>query len=369
MNSEKRGVLRRAAVIGAAAVVAVGLLTAFVRKPWARPAGRVVRIAYVGSLAGGSPTSTGNTSSLPSLTGAPALVVEDGWLERELAKRNARLEWVPMPNANVGPMTNEAFANHSIDFAGYGELPSIIANAAGVHTKLIVPSGRGSDAYLVVPPDSTAKSIADLKGQRIAIHRGRPWELPFARLVDSAGLTYADFTVLNLNPEAGAAALAARKVDALCTTSSAFILVDKGVGKILWSTADAPLDWKMLGGLWAAADFVDRHPDLTQLVATAYVKASAWESKDENREAMIQSATRNGTPASVVRREYETGSWRERWSPLFAAPVLSHYQKAIAYAADKRMIDHTFDFRDCYDDRFVLAAIDDLGLRGYWLGR
>jgi sulfonate transport system substrate-binding protein len=254
-----------------------------------------VRIAFVGM---------GQTKPL----GTAGLVASDGWLERELGKRSARVEWIAMPNANVGPMTNEAFANGSIDLAGYGELPSIIANSAGIHTKLIVPSGRGGDTYLLVPPDSSARSITDLKGKRVAIHRGRPWELPLSRLIDSAGLSYKDFVILNLNPEAGAAALAAHKVDAVCLPSTAYTLEDKGVGKIIWSTEGASTDWKMLGGLWASAAFTQRHPDLTQLVATAYVRANHWASEEQNREAMIKLATQNGTPESVVRREYKTGS-------------------------------------------------------------
>jgi sulfonate transport system substrate-binding protein len=345
---------RRIALVLAASVVFVVALLVMVRRPAATT--KAVRIAYVGSI----------TSGPPKLTGASALVVRDGWLEGELAKRSAKLQWVPMPNANVGPMTNEAFANRSIDLAAYGDLPSIIANANGIHTKLLVPSGRGTDAYLVVPLDSTAKSIEDLKRKRIAVHRGRPWELPFVRLVDSVGLTYDDFTVLNLDPEAGAAALAAGKVDALVTMAAAYTLADKGIAKIIWSTAGSPPEWRMLGGLWAAADFVERQPELAQLVATAYVKANAWASKDENREAMVEIATRNGTPATIIRSEYDAGPWRERWSPLFDPAVTKHYETAISYCVDKHIIDHGFDFREAYDDRYVLKAIDELGLRGYW---
>ncbi|MCL2447436.1 MAG: hypothetical protein FWD17_00660, partial [Polyangiaceae bacterium] len=80
-----------AAALGAVVVVAMALLA---WKPKTR-AGAVsaVRIAYVGGIASG-----------PSrLTGASALVVRDGWLERELTARGVKLEWVPMPNANVGP--------------------------------------------------------------------------------------------------------------------------------------------------------------------------------------------------------------------------------------------------------------------------
>ncbi len=100
-----------------------------------RGASRSVRVAFVG---------TASKGGKPLLTGASALIVQQGFLEAELEKRGVALEWVPMPNAAVGPMTNEAFANGGIDFANYSELPSIIANANGIRTKLIVPSGRGA---------------------------------------------------------------------------------------------------------------------------------------------------------------------------------------------------------------------------------
>ncbi len=119
--------------------------------------------------------ATGNTfvNGKRVFTSLQAVIVERD-LFAELTRRNVRVEWVPISGAQTGPLINEGFANGTIDVAGYGDLPSIIANAEGVKTKLIVPTGRGSETYLLVPNDSTARSLADLKGKRIAIHRGRP---------------------------------------------------------------------------------------------------------------------------------------------------------------------------------------------------
>lgn len=295
-------------------------------------------------------TCTAAATGVRAFSGLTAVIVADGWLERELAKLGVQLEWVPVPGASVGPTINEGFANHTIDVASYGDLPSIIANAAGVRTELIVPSGRGSDTFLLVPPDSTATSLLDSKGKTIAIHRGRPWELPFSRLVDSLGLTYADFTVLNLNPQAGAAALSAHKVDALYA-NSAYLLVEKGVGKVVWSTAQAPPDWKMRAEVWASRDFVQRYPELTQIIATAYVKAAHWASLPEHRGEMLKLLSNTGTPIEVLDKEYGEGqAWRDRWSPLFDEPVLLHYRNAIKYAREKQMIAADSDFADCHDD-------------------
>jgi len=317
---------------------------------------RVVRITTMSSVVG--------NQRLP--TGLQAVVLQQGVLERELAKRGVSVQWVPIATGHTGPLINEGFANGSIDIASYGDLPSIILNAAGVRTQLIVPSGRGNETYLMVPNDSPARSLADLKGKRIAIHRGRPWELPLSRLIDSLGLTYDDFEILNLNPEAGAAALGAGKVDALCVIN-AHLLVEKGVGKIIWSTAEAPPDWKMRAEVWAARSFVEKQPELTQIVASAYVRALHWASVEENRAEMLAILARNGTPVSVLEKDYGVGAvWKSRWSPLYDAPLLEHYRHAIEYSAKKKIIREAFDFRESYDQRFVTKALEELGLTAYW---
>lgn len=307
----------------------------------------------------------------PEFTGVPAVMAEQGWLAGELKKRGVALEWVPAPHTSVGPVINEAFANHRVDFASYGDLPSIIINAGGVQTRAIVGNGRGSDTFLVVPVGSSAKNIADLKGKRIAIHRGRPWELPFIHLLEANGLKYSDFKIYNMNPQAGAAAIAAGSIDALYTLNDAYLLEDKKVGKIIWSTKGAPADWKMRTELWADKAFIDAYPELTQLVATAYVKALHWTAQEQNRSAFIKLTTRSGTPESVSWREYDDPAalWSARWSPLFDDYALSHYRHAVDFALDKKLIRKPLKAQELIDSRFVSGALQNLGLNDYWQPR
>lgn len=329
--------------------------------PAAAATPKVVRIATVAYF----------DADKPLFVGRPSIIARQGWLASELSKRGIALQWVPASHTAVGPIINEAFANHSIDFAEYGDLPSIIVNAAGVATRVVVPSGIGLDTYLVVPAGSTAKTIDDLKGKRIAIHRGRPWEVPLLRLLESRGLSYADFKVYNMNPQAAAAALAAGSIDALYTLNDALILEDQHVGKIIWSTRNAPPDWKMRAELWAAKDFIDRYPDITQLVATAYVKAALWSSQSENKDALIKLYTRPGIAEDLTRREYDNGAvpWSERWSPLFDAAVFDHYRHVTDYAVAKKLIRKPLAPDALLEPRFVNAALAQLGLTDYWRPR
>ena len=224
-----------------------------------------------------------------------------------------------------------------------------------------------NDSYLVVPAASTAKTIEDLKGKRLAVHVGRPWELPLLRLLDSKGLSYRDFQLYNINLDAGSSAVATGAVDALIT-STPFNLEDKGVAKIIWSTRDAPLSWKSWGGVWADREFASKYPDLTQLVVTAYIKAAYWASQPENKETIIKLGTRDGNSEAVARRTYEESglSWHDRWSPHYPPALYEHYRLDIAYAKDKGIIRYPIDPAALLDHRFVDTALKDLKLDGYW---
>ena len=300
--------------------------------------------------------------------GASALVASDGWLEKSLAERHIKLEWVPESVAAVGTLVNEAFTSHSIDFAGYGDLPSIVINASGTPTRLIVPGGVGSNTYLVVPADSTAKSIVDLKGKRIALNRGRPWEVTFAKLIAANGLKLSDFKIYNLDPQAGAAAVSAGRVDAFFTLADAYALEDKHVGKIIWSTKDAPPSWKMRAELWASDDFVRAHPDVTQLVASAYVRAAYWISQPQNRDAYIKLLSASGQPESIVRRELDDEKlpWKDQWTPVFSPALSAHYRDVSAYGEESHLTSTKVDVDTLLTPRFVDAALKELKLDHYW---
>lgn len=301
-----------------------------------------------------------------TFNGPTYLMDKDPWLKEQLAQRGVELQWVPAAVASVGTFVNEEFANKRIDFAFYGDLPSIILNASGVSTKLIAAGGIGNNVYLVVPPDSTAKSIDDLKGKRIALHRGRPWELSFAKLLSSRQLAFDDFRIFNLNPQAGAAALSAGRIDGFFTLSDAYLLEDKKVGKIIWSSKQAPLDWKMRAELFGASDFVAQNPEVTQLVVDAYLKALKWASQEQQKAEYIELLSQSGQPQSVLLREVEGEPWKDHFNPLINDTLRQHYKDGIAYSLEAKLIRKDVKVDDLLDSRFVEQGLKDLNLVDEW---
>lgn len=341
----------------------------------------VMGLCTAALLTGCSPRESGggakvvNIASIASpyqgrqvFNGLTGVVADDGWLKGELDKRGVQLNFVPVPTAVGGPLINEGFSAKRIDFASYGDFPAVIAVAGGVPLKLVAPLGGGQNVYLVARKGSPAKSLADLRGKKIALHRGRPWELPFSKLVDASGLKLDDFTIVNINPSATPAALASGSVDAAVLLSDGLLLEQKGIGKVIWSTADAPADWKMRAELFARGDFVEQHPELTQLVVNAFVRAAAWSSKDENRTKVIQNASRGFLPVDVLAKDYAADGlpWRERFSPVFHPDVRAHYRSVTDYAFKRKLIRKPVDADKLIDDRFVTKALHDLDLETYW---
>lgn len=358
--SPSGGVLKNRKVVLIALAVVI-LAAAFAwrsAKGGAAGPAKVVNVASISSPYQGKQVFNG-------LTG---VIIQQGWLKAELARRGVQLNFVPVPTAVGAPLINEGFSGKRIDFASYGDFPAVIAAAGGVPLKLVAPLGGGQNVYLVVRKDSPARSIADLKGKKIALHRGRPWELPFSKLVDSAGLQLSDFTVVNINPSATPAALASGSVDATVLLSDGLLLEQKGIGKVIWSTAQAPADWKMRAELFARGDFVDANPELTQLVVDAYVRAAAWSSKEENRDQVIRNSSRGYLPPEILAKDYAADglAWHERFSPVFHPDVKEHYRAVAAYALGRGLIRRPVDADKLIDDRFVQTALKNQNLQAYW---
>lgn len=295
-------------------------------------------------------------------------VINEGWLDAELAKRGIKLQWVPIAGNDTGPVINEAFASKRIDFATYGDLPSIILNAAGIHTRVVVPNGHGTDVVLLVPPGSTAHSLQDLKGKRISIHRSRPWELSMVKLLAQQGLSEKDFQIVNMQPQAGAAALASGNVDALFDIgNSGYLLADKNIGKIIWSSRQAP-STRIRAELWGTDDFIAQYPDVTQIVAEAFVRAQHWASLPENQETVLKAATVNGTPEAVVRHNYDDPaiSWKDHWSPRFDELLYTQYRGDLDTAYSTGRVRRKLNVDDLVAPRFVEQALKDQHLEDYW---
>jgi sulfonate transport system substrate-binding protein len=127
------------------------------------------------------------------------------------AAGGAGVEWREF---QAGPPLLEAMAAGAIDLGGTGDAPPIFAQAAGAPIRYVaVRPLSGAAGGLLTPKGSAVKSLADLKGRKLAFARGSSGHNTAIVALASVGLTLADVGPVNLGPADAAAAFAQGGID------------------------------------------------------------------------------------------------------------------------------------------------------------
>jgi sulfonate transport system substrate-binding protein len=135
-----------------------------------------------------------------------------GTLEQKLKPLGYSVAWSEFPS---GPPLLEALNVGSVDFGIAGETPPIFAQAAGaplVYLAYDPPAPQGE--AILVPKDSTLKSVADLRGKKVALNKGSNVHYLLVRALEKAGLKYTDIQPVFLAPSDALAAFSRGSVDA-----------------------------------------------------------------------------------------------------------------------------------------------------------
>src|SRR6201994_2251215 len=135
-----------------------------------------------------------------------------GSLEGKLKPLGYKVVWTEFPS---GPPLLEALNVGSIDFGITGETPPIFAQAAGaplVYLAYDPPAPQGE--AILVPKDSPIKSVAELRGKKVALNKGSNVHYLLVRALENAGLKYGDITPEFLAPSDALAAFSRGSVDA-----------------------------------------------------------------------------------------------------------------------------------------------------------
>lgn len=314
---------------------------------------RVIRI--------GAPVIPGN-ATVQSYFGATGIARAQGLFEQEFAADGITVQFIGFPN---GPMVAQALANGQIDFAGQGDMISLIARSQGAGTRLILPSQRFANAYLAVPAGSDIRSFEDIRGKRVAYARGNMIELQFLRVLAEHGIEEREFRTVNLSPSASATALLAGQVDAVFAAADITHLQESGAATIVHNTKDRR-DLAASSGILVRSRFADNNPQLTQRVVDVLVRASLYGSDEANREAVL-AMWATGKQIYPLRLDIEGVPMREVMSPLFDDYIVSKYantQRVLGEMGRLRGVEFSID--EWIDTRYLEHALSSQGLTDYW---
>jgi len=139
-----------------------------------------------------------------------ALLKSLGLLEKQLPTTQVR--WVEFP---AGPQLLEALAVGSVDFGATGDSPPVFAQSAGKDLFYVgAEPPKPDSSAILVKPDAPLKTLADLKGKRVAAQKGSSAHFLLVQAVKKAGLRWADIQPVYLPPADARAAFERGAVDA-----------------------------------------------------------------------------------------------------------------------------------------------------------
>lgn len=201
--------------------------------------------------------------------GTLVLLKSQGTLEKAFG---GQVQWIEFP---AGPQLLEALNTGNIDIGSVGDSPPVFAQAAGTPLVYVAaqpgdPTGQG----ILVPQNSPIKTIADLKGKKIAYQSGSSANFLLIQALAEASLKITDVQSLNLAPGDARVAFEGGQIDAWVIWDPFFTLARQ--------TANARLlrDGTNLsygrGFYIASQDFVKNRPAELKLFLQQIQQVNTW---------------------------------------------------------------------------------------------
>lgn len=218
-------------------------------------------------------------------------------------------QWIEFPS---GPPMLEAMAAGSVDIGATGESPPIFAQAAGAPIiYLTAEPNSGRSSAILVRKDSPLRTVADLRGRRLAFTRASSAHLVVAKALQHAGLGFGDVTPINLSPVDAGSAFASGAIDAWSIWDPYYALAEQNLGARAIVTGDQlpASDSFLIGNRRTVAA---KHADV-QTILAAMRSTAVW-ARDHVDDVVALTAKLAGLPAPIVRVSLRRG-------PFAADPI------------------------------------------------
>ncbi|MDQ8023040.1 MAG: sulfonate ABC transporter substrate-binding protein [Moraxellaceae bacterium] len=266
------------------------------------------------------------------------LIKSQGTLEKQLAPKGIEVKWVEFP---AGPQLLEGLNVGSIDFGYVGEAPPIVAQAAGAEFYYVgyeLPAPKAE--AILVPKDSPIKSVADLKGKRVALNKGSNVHYLLAKALEKNGVKYSEITPSFLAPADARAAFEKGAVDAWVIWDPFTAAAEKQIGARVLVNGEGIVNNHQF--YLAEREFAAKRPDVVKLLLDESNKQAQWVEKNI-KAAAAQLAPIQGLPVEVL--ELSLSRYPAGTHPITDA-VLGEQQKIADVFNELKIIPKTIKTRD-----------------------
>jgi len=232
--------------------------------------------------------------------GTLVLLKEKGALETALQPLGFEVTWTEFPG---GPQLLEALNVGAIDYGTTGEAPPIFAQAAGaplIYVGYEPPAPKGE--AILVPKDSPLKSVADLKGKKVALNKGSNVHYLLVRALEEAGLSVKDIEPVYLAPADGRAAFEQGAVDAWVIWDPFYAAAEAATGARILADGKKADGQDLVSNhqfFLASRDFAKANPKVIDIIGTQLAAIDAWAKADPKGVAAMLSP-KVGIPADIL---------------------------------------------------------------------
>jgi sulfonate transport system substrate-binding protein len=204
--------------------------------------------------------------------GTLVLLKARGSLEKRLAPMHVEVNWTEFP---AGPQLLEGLNVGSIDFGTVGEAPPIFAQAAGADLVYVgnEPPAPAGEA-IVVPKDSSIKSVSELKGKKVALNKGSNVHYLLVKLLEKAGVKYGDIDPIFLTPADARAAFERGSVDAWAIWEPFLAAAQKQTGARILADGNGVVSNHQF--FLASRSYAQKRFDVVNVVLEEVATVDAW---------------------------------------------------------------------------------------------
>jgi NitT/TauT family transport system substrate-binding protein/sulfonate transport system substrate-binding protein len=220
--------------------------------------------------------------------------------------------------------------------SGSASLMAVVGGSAdmgvGLHSRVLQVLAKGlplcvigmvqyglTSKILVPIRDKTSKTMADLKGKRLAIQVGSGTYVAWRILLKYIGLKEKDFVVKNLKTRMIPATFESGSIDvAVAWEPYASILVSKGLARVLITNDE----WSKIGKivypvfLYANCNWVKKNKAITQKFVNAWIKAIKFVNTNKKETVDIMARAYKGWGLTIPRDKVKAGIYTRGYDKL-----------------------------------------------------
>jgi sulfonate transport system substrate-binding protein len=302
-----------------AILAAVLILTAMAPFTLAQNADNVLRIGY-------------------QKYGTLVLLKARGSLEKQMAPLHVEVKWTEFP---AGPQLLEGLNVGSIDFGTVGEAPPIFAQAAGADLVYVgnEPPASAAEAILV-PKDSPIKTVAELKGKKVALNKGSNVHFLLVKLLEKAGIRYTDVDTIFLTPADARAAFERGSVDAWAIWEPFLAAAQRQTGARILADGNGVVSNHQF--FLASRPYASKRADVVAIVLEEIAAVDEW-AKSNPKEAAAALSLQIGLDEPTLELAISRGGYGVK--PV-SDQVLAEQQKIADSFYDLKLIPKPINVRD-----------------------